>query len=198
MENLRYGQSASGKTPYTSVGLHPWFLEESSLDAAIKWLETQASAPGVLAIGETGLDKVCDTPWTLQETAFRHGIALSESLQKPLIIHCVRAYNEVIYLKKQVKPAQPWIFHGFNKHPDTAQMLLREGCFLSFGAALLQTGSHSAAALQMTPDERFFLETDDAEGLGITRIYEKAAAIRGISVDELAALLEKNVRTLLL
>ncbi len=194
IENLHFGQIDSGRTPFLSVGLHPWFLETSALDSAKLWLEQQAGLPAVRAIGEAGLDKVCDTPWDLQEDAFRHCIEIAETVRKPLVIHCVRAYNEVIQIKKQLKPEQPWIFHGYNKHPDTARMLLKEGCFLSFGAALLKPGNHSAEALQMTPDDRFFLETDDATETDIVAVYEQAALLRGVSMKQLKELVAGNVR----
>lgn len=194
IENLRFGQEASGNTPFCSAGLHPWFVREDNLAASERWLKEQAVMPSVLAIGEAGLDKVCDTPWALQETAFRFCISLSEAAGKPLVIHCVRAYNEVLQIKKEFRPVQPWIFHGFNKHPDTAKMLLREGCFLSFGAALLHDNSHSAEALRQTPEDRFFLETDDAEGVGIAAIYERAAAVRGVSLERLCEIISGNVR----
>lgn len=194
IESLRFGQAASGKTPYYSVGLHPWFLESAELDAARQWLRQQAGLPAVPAIGEAGLDKVCNTPWALQEEAFEYCIGVSETARKPLIIHCVRAFNEVIRIKKQVDPKQPWIFHGYNKHPDTARMLLNEGCFLSFGAALLKPGNHSAQALQLAPNDRFFLETDDAADVDIVAVYEQAALLRGISLEDLKEVVAGNVR----
>lgn len=194
MENLRFGQSASGRARFCSAGLHPWFLEKVHLEAALQWLEVQAALPATRAIGEAGLDKVCGTDWALQEQAFRACIERSERVGKPLLIHCVKAYNEVIQLKKQLNPAQNWIFHGFNKHPDTAAMLLRAGCFLSFGNAILQEGNHSAEALQRMPDDRFFLETDDAEEVGIVRIYEQAALLRGVDVECLKRQVAENVQ----
>lgn len=195
VENLRFGEISSGLTRYCSIGLHPWYLKADEFDVEKQWLDQQSVLPGVCAIGEAGLDKVCDTPWHLQEAAFRYCIGVSERVQKPLVIHCVRAYNEVIQIKKQLKPNQPWIFHGFNKHPDTARMLLKEGCFLSFGAALLKSGNHSAEALQQTPEDRFFLETDDEKDIDIAAIYERAAHLRGISIEQLKVMMDKNAKT---
>jgi len=195
VENLRFGQFASGLTKYCSVGLHPWYLKADGFDSEKQWLDEQSVLPGVCAIGEAGLDKVCDTPWLLQEAAFRYCIGVSETVQKPLVIHCVRAFNEMIQIKKQLKPKQQWIFHGYNKHPDTARMLLKEGCFLSFGAALLKPGNHSAEALQQTPEDRFFLETDDDPDIDMAAIYERAALLRGVSVEHLKAQMDKNART---
>ncbi len=197
VENLRFGQLASGRTRYCSVGLHPWYLKADGFNSEKQWLDQQSVLPGVCAIGEAGLDKACDTPWLLQEAAFRYCIGISETVQKPLVIHCVRAFNEVIQIKKQLKPNQTWIFHGYNKHPDTARMLLQEGCFLSFGAALLKPENHSAQALQQTPEDRFFLETDDEKEVDIAAVYERAALLRGISIEQLKVLMGKNARTFL-
>lgn len=191
IENVRFGQNASGRTPYCSAGLHPWFLEENTLEAAKHWLTEQSSH--ICAVGEAGLDKVCTTPWDLQEDAFQYCIDVSESVQKPLIIHCVRAHNEVVQIKKQRKPAQTWILHGFNKHPDTARMLLEAGCCLSFGTALLQAGNHSSEALRITPADRLFLETDDATAVDIVDIYERTAEIRGVQVMEIVEMVRTNV-----
>ena len=151
-----------------SVGLHPWYLEGIDLDLATLWLREQAISPGNRAIGE-----------------------ISESFKKPLIIHCVRAFSEVIALKKAWKPAQIWIFHGFDKNLPTTAMLLRAGCYLSFGAALFKPQSHAAESLLASPADRFFLETDDA-GITIKAVYERAAFLRGVGLKKLEDLMEEN------
>lgn len=102
--------------------------------------------------------------------------------QKPLIIHCVRAYEEVLAIKKEwgtQGDVIPWIFHGFNKKPAVAQMLLRAGAYLSFGAALLVPGSPAAQSLAICPPGRYFLETDDRNDVSIAAVYAAAAAILG-------------------
>lgn len=158
---------------------------------AANWLAQQAVSTQTLAIGEAGLDKVCKTPWDLQIQAFQMCVQASEAFEKPLIIHCVRAYPEIIALKKAWKPRQKWIFHGFDKNLPTAAMLLRAGCSLSFGAALFHANSHAAESLLATPEDRFFLETDDAD-LNIQTVYEKAAAVRGVPFSNLVELMQRN------
>lgn len=197
VENLYPDQMASGKTPCCSAGLHPWFLKEGELESARRWLDEQSGLPTTCAIGEAGLDKVCDTPWDLQEEAFRYCIKVSEMVQKPLVLHCVRAYNETIALKKELHAQQPWIFHGYNKSPEMARLLLDAGCFLSFGKALFNTHNHSSEVLKMMPEDRFFLETDDTGDLDIATVYERAAEIRHVSVSEIREILERNVRNCL-
>lgn len=184
IESVYFGQAQTPVAPARSVGLHPWFLEKTDLDAASEWLRAQAAAPAVCAIGEAGLDKVTSTDWSLQMLGFQRCMEISEQFKKPLVIHCVRAFAEIIELKKQWKPAQPWIFHGFDKNPATAQMLLRAGCYLSFGAAIFKENKHAAEALRDAPAERFFLETDAAD-LPIAAVYARAAALRNVAQADL-------------
>ena len=191
IESVYFGQTKMTTAPLRSVGLHPWFLNESELEEATAWLRGQATSAHSIAIGEAGLDKVSDTPWPLQLLAFQRCVEISEATEKPLILHCVRAFSEIIALKKEWKPAQPWVFHGFDKNPQTANMLLRAGCFLSFGPALFRPNGHAAKSLLATPADRFFLETDDAD-MPIAAIYERAAAVRGITLEDLEGLMEEN------
>ncbi|MDO8365498.1 MAG: TatD family hydrolase [Saprospiraceae bacterium] len=191
IESVYFGQVKAPVANMRSVGLHPWFLEGIEMEVANKWLHEQAALKNVVAIGEAGLDKVCKTPWDLQLLAFQHCIEISESVGKPLIIHCVRAFSEILALKKQWKPRQTWVFHGFDKNVLTAEMLLRAGCCLSFGAALLREKSPALQSLRACPGDRFFLETDDA-AVSISAVYERTAELRGIKPGKLEGLLKVN------
>lgn len=194
IESVYFGQAKKPLAPWRSAGLHPWFLENADLHEAEQWLFEQAACSETLAIGEAGLDKVTATPWDLQLVAFRLCIAVSEQTRKPLIIHCVRAFEEILAEKKRARPVQPWIFHGFAKSENTAQMLLRAACYLSFGAAILKENNPAAAALRTIPADRFFLETDD-EVIGIQEIYEAAGRLRGISPEALERQIEANFQS---
>lgn len=175
---------------YCSMGLHPWYLE--NLPGQMAALEQYAAQPHVLAIGECGLDKVCATPWQLQEEAFRLQIGLATQLGKPLIIHCVRAYTEVMAMLRGVNV--PVVIHGFRKQPGLAATLLHQGYYLSFGGALTLHEGPAAASLAAMPQDRFFLETDDA-ALPVENIYEAAARIRKTDPDTLILQLQKNFKT---
>lgn len=191
IENLYWGQSRLPQASRRSVGLHPWYLDGLEMDRARTWLEEQLLFPNTLAVGEAGLDKVCATPWDLQVQAFQICVESSEKYKRPLILHCVRAYAEILALKKRWKPTQPWIFHGFDKHPSTAAMLLSAGCCLSFGAALFRKNSRAAESLRLVPEDQFFLETDDSER-SIEAIYDIAAQIRGLELSALEQRVETN------
>ena len=172
---------------YASVGIHPWHLSESDAQSQLAALKKLATHENVVAMGEVGLDKLADAPLGLQEGVFREEIALAERRCLPLVIHCVRAFNELLRLKKEMHPWQPWVIHGFRGKAGLAEMCIHQGCYLSFGAKFQE------AALRAVPLERLFVETDEAQE-SIGEIYRRIAEVRGISVDELADAVEKNVQ----
>ena len=195
VESVYFGQQKLPSAALRSVGLHPWYLDGVDFQQAAQWLVEEAEKPETLAIGEAGLDKACGTPWEVQVDAFRQCVALSEKVQKPLILHCVRAYAETLAFRKAWNARLPWIYHGFNKNMPTALMLLRAGCYLSFGKDLLNANNHAAECLSGAPEGRFFLETDDAE-LSIAQVYARAAEIRGLAPTVLADHLTGVARSL--
>jgi len=167
-----------------SVGLHPWFIKADTLEDDIDVVKKMAANKNIVAIGESGLDRVCDTPMPLQEQAFEMMISLSEILQKPLIIHAVRTHAEIIDWKKKFRPKQYWILHGFNKNFNVAQSFLEQNIILSFGVDVMKEDWQSAQVLQEIPNYKFFLENDD-KVKDMKLLYEAAAKIRKVNVEEL-------------
>ena len=191
IESVYFGQSPGGKTPWFSAGLHPRYLQNIDFQEAESWLRGMIVSPHCVFVGEAGLDKATETPFNLQLEAFRLCVALSEEARKPLVIHCVRAFSEVLAVKKDLRPRCPWIFHGFEKNAQTARMLTGAGCYLSFGGALLRPRSHAPESLRQTPPDRYFLETDDRD-IDIRAVYERAAHIRGEDVKEIRSQAFRN------
>ena len=172
-----------------SAAIHPW--DALSIPTLPEVLLSKANSPQCLAIGETGLDKVQGPSMEIQESCFLQHIELSESLELPLIIHCVRAWNELINLRKRTHPKTPWIIHGFNK-PGVLNELLREGFYLSIGPAVLQN-EKLQSSIPHIPLDRLFLETDDTDHL-ISEIYEKVAALKRLSLQQLEERIEQNFK----
>jgi TatD DNase family protein len=171
-----------------SMGLHPWYIQ--NLNEQMAALEQHASAMNVLAIGECGLDKLCKTPWPLQQAAFEAQIQLANTLNKPLIIHCARAYSEVLQLLHRAEV--PVIFHGFNKKLSLAREITDKGYYLSFGAALL-TGKGIQEMFAQLPDNCFFLETDH-DHIIIAEVYRVAASIRKTTEDVIILQLQQQYK----
>ncbi|WP_462240178.1 TatD family hydrolase [Ferruginibacter sp.] len=189
IQNLYRHFEQSAANGYYSIGLHPWYINETTLAQQMEELNNYCNNKNVLAIGECGLDKVCSTDFALQQNAFSQQIVMANAINKPLIIHCVKAFEEVQFLLQQQKVKVPVIFHGFNKSRQLALQLVDKGYYLSFGKALQLPAMQQVLA--SVPLQQFFLETDDAE-MPIDNIYAVAAPALQIDINTLSLQLKKN------
>lgn len=170
-----------------SRGLHPWDLSESSINQ-FEELKTKCHTQNVVAIGETGLDKLCEVSWELQNLVFKWHIELAEELDKPLIIHCVRSYNECEVMLKSV--TIPVVFHDYNKGEGVLRQFLKHShYYFSLGKALLR--SDFEKVIYNLPLDRLFIETDDSQ-LNIEDLYLTVARVKDISLQELSNQIEEN------
>lgn len=176
---------------FYSIGLHPWHVNAESLDSDIQNLSEAAEDPGVIAIGETGLDKSIKVPFELQVKAFLAQIKLAIAVNKPVIIHCVRAYNEIFSLRLESEHKKPWIIHWFNASQQMGEQLISKNLYLSFGHMLFNSKSKAYHAWTKLPIDHIFLETDDA-GYTIDEIYQQAALLKGINITRLEKQIETN------
>ena len=170
-----------------SVGIHPWYVQTADIDAQEELLRTAAADPQVVAIGEAGLDKLAGGFADKQEDVFRFQCLLAEEVQKPLIVHLVKAVDELLRIRSAVKPTVPWILHGFRGGPRLAEELLHHGMYISF------VMKYNVATMRTVPLDRMFLETDDS-GADIHSMYKGAADAMGISEEELRDSLHRNIR----
>lgn len=174
---------------YFSVGIHPWDSENTDFD--LTKFKNELNNPFCLAIGEIGFDKLKGPSIEIQENVFRKQIALSEEFHLPVIIHCVKAWNELQHLKREINPTQTWIFHGFSKTVILEQVL-HEGLMISIGAAVL-TNQKLQEAIKSIPNNRLFFETDDAD-ISISTIYEKVSELKKLPLSELEQIIENNFK----
>jgi TatD DNase family protein len=137
------------------------------------------------------LDKLKGPGINKQIEIFKRQILLSEDFHLPVILHCVKSWNELRVLKRELNPKQTWIFHGFTKSSLTEEVL-KEGIYISIGHAIL-TSSTLQSALKNIPLNRLFLETDDAE-CAIEEIYAKVSELKNIPLSELQSQLEENFK----
>ena len=176
-----------GRGSYYSIGIHPWEVRESNVSQQLSFLQQQLQRKQFVAVGEAGLDKLAKAPMELQLAVFKEQVKLSEKLGLPLIIHCVKAMDELLALRKERAPKQPWIWHGFRGKPEQAKQLLQKGFYLSFGM------HYSSEAMNVVPDSRLFLETDDSP-VDIEDVLRDAAKVRGVEVETLQAIVRKNIQ----
>lgn len=171
--NLNYNDEIPAKG-YYSIGIHPWSTEnlnEEDVINAIENIREKSCNDRIIAIGECGFDKIKGASKDLQEKIFRDLVAISEELEKPLIIHSVKSTEDIIRIKKELKPKQLWIIHGFRGKKETAQQLLNHGISLSLGEYF----NNEAAAV--IPDDMLFFESDESE-LDIKEITVKIKSLR--------------------
>ncbi len=139
-----------------SVGIHPWHSDLADA-LTLRLLDLKAQAPNVVAIGETGLDTLRGAPLDRQAQLLQHHIELSEQLGKPLVLHIVRAFNQIMALRRSISPSQPWIIHGFRGKPQLATQLLGSGFHISLGERF------NPATAAIIPDDRLHFETDESQ-----------------------------------
>jgi TatD DNase family protein len=173
-----------------SIGIHPWYIDEERLNNDLKIIEQKLQLKECLALGECGLDKRIEIPLDIQISVFKKQLEIVKQTNKPIVLHCVAAYDEVIAIKKDMKIDNPMIIHGFSKNEQVAQSLLKNGFYLSFGKYLLRNPDLEKV-FTFAPENQILLETDTIEE-SIYQVYEKAALIKGISVDELKTIVFTN------
>lgn len=147
----------------------------------------------VVAVGECGLDRLAETAFVLQEEAFFAQIKIAEECGKPLIIHAVRAYPEIISAKKKMKSAVPWIIHGFNGNAQIAGQFVKNNFYLSSGPSIMDCSERRAKILSELPEELLFLETDEGHS-SIQDIYRVVAEIRKTDIHKLRDAIMFNFR----
>ena len=189
IQNLFKDFDSIGSLFYYSVGIHPWHIDENTVAAEMAKVKMASELKNVLAIGECGLDRVCKTPYKLQEKIFIEQLLWANEIAKPLIIHCVRAHREILFLLKEYNNLAPVIFHGFNNNEEIANSIIEAGCMISFGKSLMYPNAENV--FSKIPIENIFLETDDNEII-IDDIYKQAAKIKNISTERLSLQIQKN------
>lgn len=186
----------------TTWGIHPWEVNVIStdqrewrnlpqLDEISPFRFAPVEMTGVFAVGEVGLDKVHNDTFEKQLEIFEEMIRLSESYRKPMIVHCVKAYSEIIGMRKKTKATMPWVIHGFNSSVETMRQLLRHDICISLGEILYRNENQAVEILNNIPLERLFLETD-VSGRDIKDVYSKAARLMNCEVDLLCKQIFEN------
>lgn len=189
----QYPQEFDASIPFYSIGIHPLYIDEYRLESDFKVVDEKLSMPECLALGECGLDKRSETPFEIQQSVFERQLALAEKFNKPVVIHCVAAFQELIEIKKRLKISVPMIVHGYSKKIELAKQLIDNGFYVSFGKNLLRN-PELESVFQSIPNDRFLLETDMVEE-GIRAVYALAAKYKELELSELQEIVNKNYTT---
>lgn len=186
----QYPSEFDASVPNYSIGIHPWYIDKNRLETDLEIIKEKLQLTGCLTLGECGLDKRIEIPLELQILVFKQQLEIVKQTNKPVVLHCVAAYDEVIAIKKEMKIQNPMIIHGFSKNEQVAQSLLKNGFYLSFGKYLLRNPDLEKV-FTFAPKNQILLETDTIEE-SIYQVYDKAAAIKGISVEQMKAIVFTN------
>ena len=186
----QYPNEFDSELLYYSIGIHPWYINLDNHENDLSIIDDKLQLKNCLALGECGLDKRIEIPMDIQLQVFEKQLELAKKHKKPVILHCVSAYQEVIEVKKRMQIETPMIIHGFSKNWQVAKSLLDNGFYLSFGKYLLRNPELSSV-FEQVPNDRFFLETDTVEE-SIIEVYEKASEIKKNNIEKQV---EENFKT---
>ena len=183
---------------FFSIGLHPWRLpaDTDNLKEAFITLEKALQLPKVIAVGEIGLDRLWGPDMNIQKAYFTESIRLAKKLKRTLIIHCVRCYPELLFIKQQFARDLNMLIHGYNGKLEILEQLLKKGFYVSFGAVSLKRDDICEYVRQNHEIlHHICLETDDSN-LNIKDIYKRAAEVFEIDIQELKRIMKTNFLSL--
>jgi len=197
---------------YATVGVHP---HEAAKATDETWTELLAltAHPKCVAVGEIGLDYHYDfSPRETQKAVFIRQMQIARDASQPIVIHTREAWDDTIALiREHWDPELGGIFHCFSGGPAEAQQVLDLGFHISFSGIVTfpkATDIHDAA--KMVPADRLLIETDAPylapipfrgkrnEPAYVQHTAARVAALRGVPVEEIAALTTANWRRLCL
>lgn len=165
--------------PLYSYGIHPWRVTSD-----LSFLERLLAENRIVALGETGLDRLHRATWDLQLEVFEQHILLSEQYGKPLIIHNVGGTAEILRLHKKHQPRQTWILHGFNGTIEEVRQLTAKGLCLSVGESIFYPNRKITKSILSIPLEYLFFETDTSDRT-IQEVYQRGAALLNLPLEVL-------------
>lgn len=170
----------------TQAGVHPWHALDSRIDT--KALERAQM------IGEIGLDYAADVDRHVQRTVFEEQLAAALRLKKPVLLHCVRAFEPTMRILSRYD-IRAVVFHGFIGSVQQAAAAVARGYRLSFGMRTFSSPK-TMLALRSIPSEAIFCETDD-DPVDIGEVYRRVAEVRCTEVADLIRQIEHNYEKLM-
>ena len=182
--NIHTHRPQADELTISTRGLHPWEAERT------EWPASEAFAD-VQAVGEVGLDWARPVDRVRQTDLLRMQLRSAEQLGKPVVLHCVRAFEPLMRVLEEYR-LRAVIFHGFIGSPEQAAHALKRGYYLSFGERSLRS-PRTAEVLRTMPADRLFLETDESE-TPIAEIYRRAAGLRDTTPGELGRVVRENYK----
>jgi TatD DNase family protein len=142
------------------IGVHPWYIQSNllTLDLITEKLETAILKYQPDFIGETGLDKL-KPEFDLQQEIFHIHLQLAQKYNLPVVIHCVRAYNELLAILSKFTSLRGMV-HAYNANSETAKQLAKKNMLLGIGSIILNESSQLSKSIEKIPLEQLLIESD--------------------------------------
>jgi TatD DNase family protein len=202
---------------HAAAGVHPWWVSKNCQEDEECINEVQLNSAlaehlqqyRCIAVGECGLDAAIATPLEKQITVFKTQLEVASDLQLPLILHVHRAHNEVLKLLKQYPLPRGGVVHAFSGSEQMAMDYWKMGFYLGVGGTITYSrAAKTRKTVTRMPLESLILESDapdmplsgrqgqrnSPENLPL--IAAELAALRGISLQEIASATRKNTEIL--
>ncbi len=176
-----------------SIGLHPWHADGETDEELLAKVEQVARNEQVVAIGEVGLDRAKKGIANFQHQieVFERQIEIAQNAKKPLVIHCVKAYSELISIRKKFPSNEVWVIHGFAANQTIANNLIGLNCVLSFGISVFNRNAKAHSTLPKIDINKILLETDETDFLPYD-LYRYVAELLNININELKEIIHSN------
>jgi len=196
IKNLAFAEEInfySSENTFFSYGLHPWDIENNNLNSFLEKIKKVFEFKKVIAFGEIGLDRAISTDLSLQKQVFIEQLKLAYDLDIPVIIHCVRAYSDIIEILKKEKYSKPILFHDFRANLQTFKQLEGFNSYFSFGKSLFSAQAKTNTYFKDIPLSRIFFETDQAD-IEIENVYLQAQKMKEMDLGVLKTQIEENFK----
>lgn len=181
---------------FFTAGLHPWHADKLNDESIEKRLRKLITDNRIVAVGEIGIDKLKGPGLDIQREVFRNQVEIAKEHNLPVIVHSVKAHDEVLKLKLESKSNRSWVIHHFNGSKQMAFDLLNHGFYLSLSHHINNTKSRLNSYLTNLPLDRIFLETDDFD-IDIKLLYRLLAGKLKLSESKLKKQLIENLKSFL-
>jgi TatD DNase family protein len=199
---------------YAAVGIQPNYVAEAApgdWDRVVKLLDE----PGVVAIGETGLDRHWDfAPFDLQQDYFDRHLRMSQERDLPFVVHMRDCDDDILAMLREASQRGPLagVMHSFTGSPAMAEECVAMGLYISFAGMVTFKKSEELRQIAVAvPADRILIETDSPylspepvrkvkrnEPAHVVHTAARLAEVRGTTADEFAAQTTANARKLFL
>lgn len=166
------------------AGIHPWDAERGYELPNFEECDI---------VGEIGLDYCCKADRNMQRELFERQLQIASMIDKPVVIHNVRATEDILKILTRYPQLRGVLFHGFIGSQQQAESIVKRGYYLSFGHRSLRSPK-SRNVIATTDIRRLFCETDDEPNIAIEEIYAEVAKIRNMTTEELLNAIETNYK----